>query len=534
VIYPDRDGPRVIRIKHNDMTLNLKNTKTVEWESKTTVEALAGNIRCLLFDLVNNGHSESWWYDDDFWPVKVGSVTDDSGAPLPFLHKKDQLLVLLPAPANPGSSVTITVKGQADVIYQVTAESFGLIQPPWYPQYGRRGGRATFHWTVRVPRPFTVTGSGRLIREFEDKENNQNGIETQSDIPVNHPWAIFGKFRKSEDTYLTEESKKSVKISVHTVSIQGFGTPDKKVQDFFTESKDIIKLYEKIYGPYPYDELHIAQMGPGLGFGQGPPYFVQLTGELFLPGSSSLGKYSVHDFLSHEISHQWWGNQVGWASSDDDWLSEGFASYAAGIWVHALQKNEGLQRMLDGWRMDAKAGDKEAPIVGASLLEGPNASDFRRYLLYNKAPYVLHMLRVQLDDEKYKEVMRSVNETYKNQDVSTEMVLREINRVTGQDYTYFFDQWIWDVGIPKFRYSWRTEKQPDGKVLITVHVSQDDKNHLKRVLMPIHIHFKDKTIPQYKPIVQQEQDIKIMSPTEPKDVTLDDEHTLLADIVKAD
>jgi len=51
--------------------------------------------------------------------------------------------------------------------------------------------------------------------------------------------------------------------------------------------------------------------------------------------------------------------------------------------------------------------------------------------------------------------------------------------------------------------------------------------------MPIYIHFKDKTIPQYKPVVQMEQDVKIVSPAEPKDVTLDDEHTLLADITKA-
>ena len=417
------------------------------------------------------------------------------------MHKKDQLLVLLPAAVSTGGTVIVGSKGRAEMIYQVTAESFGLLQPPWYPQYGRNGGRSTFHWTIKVPRPFTVTGSGHLVREWEEKDTNQNGIEVRSDVPVSHPWAIFGKFRKAEDSYLGEESKKSVKLSIHTVSIDGEGTPDKKVQDFFTESKDILKLYENIYGPYPYDELHIAQMGPDLGFGQGPPYFVQLTGELFLPGSSSLGSESVHDFLSHEISHQWWGNQVGWASDDDDWLSEGFASYAAGVWVHALQKNQGLQRMMDVWRMQAKVGDKEAPIVAASMLNGPNAGDYRTDLLYYKAPYVLHMLRIQLDDAKYREVMRSINETYKNQDVSTEMVLREINRVTGQDHTYFFDQWIWDVGIPKFRYSWRSEKQPDGKFLITVHVGQDDKNHLKRVLMPIHIHFKDKTIPQYKPVV---------------------------------
>ena len=533
VLLPEHDGPRVIRIKHHDMTLDLKNTKTVEWSAQTTIEPMMDNIRCLRFDLVNNAHSESHWYEDSFWPSKVLSVADESGASLPFMHKKDQLLVLLPNPAAAGSNVVIGTKGRADMIYEVTAESFGLIEAAWYPQYGRWGGRATFHWTVRVPRPYTVTGSGRTIREFEQKETNQNGIETQSDLPVNFPWVIFGQFRKSEQTYVGEESKKSVKISIYTVAINGAGTPDKKLETFFGESKDILKLYENIYGPYPYEELHIAQMAPKLGFGQGPPYFVQLTGEVFLPGSSTLGQYSMHDFLSHEIAHQWWGNQVGWASADDDWLSEGFASYAAGIFIHALQKNEGLHRMLDEWRMAAKPGDKEAPIAAASMLEGPNAGEYRQDLLYNKAPYVLHMLRVQLDDEKYREVMRSIQELYKSVDISTEMLLSAVNKATGADYGYFFDQWIWDVGIPSFRYSWRSERQADGKYLITVHIAQADKNHVKRVLMPAHIHFKDKTIPQYKPVVQQEQDIKILSPTEPKDVTLDDDHTLLADISKA-
>jgi aminopeptidase N len=129
--------------------------------------------------------------------------------------------------------------------------------------------------------------------------------------------------------------------------------------------------------------------------------------------------------------------------------------------------------------------------------------------------------------------MRAIQEKYRHQNVTSEILLREVNRVTGADYTYFFDQWIWDVGIPTFRYSWRSERQADGKFLITVHVSQDDKARLKKVLMPVHLHFKGKTIPQYKPVIQAEQDIKILAPEEPKNVTLDDDRTLLAEIVKA-
>ena len=130
------------------------------------------------------------------------------------------------------------------------------------------------------------------------------------------------------------------------------------------------------------------------------------------------------------------------------------------------------------------------------------------------------------------EVMRSVQDKFRHRSISTEQFLTEVNRVSGANYTYFFDQWFWDVGIPKFRYTWRSKKRPDGKFLITVHVSQEDKEHLKRVLMPVYIHFKKQTIPQYRPVVEAEQDIQILSPMEPEDVTLDDERTLLAEFIK--
>ena len=481
----------------------------------------------------------------------VTAVTDEGGQALTFMHKKDQLLVLLPRAAKIGVPLTLAARGKAEVIYQLTAESFGLLENDWYPKYGYNGGRGSFDWTVRVPKPFLITGSGKVVREFE--ENGLNGMETRCDASVEFPWIIFGRFQKDTSNYVSEESKKTWPLTIHsfptmTVTITdndllelldapapfsvNLAAPTDKVKSFFNEWKEILKLYEKIYGPYPYDELHIAQMAPQLGFGQAPQGFVQLTGAAFL-SQATLTSDFVHGFVAHEFAHQWWGHQVSEASGDDEWLSESFAEYASGIFVKEYQGPKRFQRTLEEWKKSARLGDPEGPIAAANMQSGPNGFDYRTYLLYNKGPYVLHMLRVQLDDEMYAKVMRSVQETYKNQNISTEMLLREVNRVTGSNYTYFFDQWFWDVGIPKFRYSWRSEKQPDGKFLITVHVGQEDKNHLKRVLMPIHIHFKDKTIPQYKPVVEQEQDIKIMSPAEPKDVTLDDEHTLLADIVKA-
>jgi hypothetical protein len=553
ILYPDRDGPRAFKIQHNKMILNFPSTKAVEWEARLRIEPLAGNLRCLRFDLANNADGSSRWYDTDFYPVNLASVTGEDGQPLEFMHKKDQLLVFLPQPARPGTPFTLAFKGKAEVVVQLTAESFGLSQAPWFPQYGYLGGRHPFHWTVRVPKPYLISGSGKRVREFEDKEANQNVLEMQSDVPVNFPWLIFGRFQKAQETYTAEDTKKAVPLTIHsfptmTISITDpdvldligasapvtlpLSAPLKKIAGFFDEGKEILKLFEKIYGPYPYDELHIAQMAPQLNFGQSPPGFLQLTGAAFMSQAQVESDF-VHGFLSHEMAHQWWGNQVGWASDDDEWLSEAFAEYASGIFVKAYQGEKRFQRTLEEWRRDAKYSDREAPIAAANTLRGPEGFRHRTNLLYNKGPYVLHMLRVQLNDDKYIEVMRSIQETYRHQNISTEMLLSQVNKVTGSDYTSFFDQWFWDVGVPTFKYSWRSEKQADGKFLITVRVTQEDKAHVKKVLMPVHIHFKDKTIPQYRPVVQAEQDIKIMSPAEPKSVTLDDDRTLLAEFVKA-
>ncbi|HEX9427084.1 MAG TPA: M1 family aminopeptidase, partial [Candidatus Polarisedimenticolia bacterium] len=357
---------------------------------------------------------------------------------------------------------------------------------------------------------------------------------------------------KASSAYASIQEGRSVPLTIHSFptmtmaitdpeTLERFGAtrpivfdlsaPTSKVRSFFEESQQILKLFETIYGPYPYDELHIAQMAPQLGFGQAPMGFVQLTGIAFL-SQARLESDFVHGFLAHEIAHQWWGHQIGWASDADDWLSESFAEYASGIYVKELQGAKRFQRTLEIWKRNAKVSDAEAPIGEAFTLAGPNGGRHRYNLLYSKGPYVLHMLRVQLGDEKYAQVMRSIQETFRNRSITSEMLLSQVNRATGSDYTSFFEEWVWGTGIPSFRYSWRSEAQPDGRTLVVVHVSQQDKVNVKKVMMPVALHLKGTVQSTTLPIVQAEQDLRILAAAPPKSVTLDDDHTLLADVVK--
>ena len=56
----------------------------------------------------------------------------------------------------------------------------------------------------------------------------------------------------------------------------------------------------------------------------------------------------VDEVASHEVSHQWCGNMVGWASYHDQWLSEGFAFFSASLFLQFTGKEPGEVSALLG------------------------------------------------------------------------------------------------------------------------------------------------------------------------------------------
>src|SRR3990172_3135111 len=121
-----------------------------------------------------------------------------------------------------------------------------------------------------------------------------------------------------------------------------YSVPAGKPAQIVKEATTIIDFYEQILGPYPHDELEIAQMGPGAWFGQAPPGLVQITAEYFL-SSATINTFiddpGVQEFLktvlAHEIAHHYWGDTVRWKSDADEWLSESLAEYTAALYQQA-------------------------------------------------------------------------------------------------------------------------------------------------------------------------------------------------------
>ena len=551
VLHPSSDTKEIIDVKRTDMNVSIPTTKSVIIDAKLTVTPLVDSLSCLRFDFLNQFGNVSW--RDQSRPIIIDAVLDGSGKPLPYLHKRNELLIRLLEPIPKGQSFVVQVKATEDTIQQLTAESYLILNTyPWFPQYGYIGGRYAFDFKIEVQRPLMAMGSGRIVREWENKEERMNGIELRMDEEVQLPSILFGRFLRQRATVASEVSKRNILLSVsayptmtvtitdsETLELIGSSTPvtvtlnvpPGKMKGILSESEAIIKFYEQLYGPFPFGDLNVAQMAPQFNFGQSPPSLIQLTGIAFL-SQAQLEADFLHGFLSHEIGHQYWGHTVGWASDRDVWLSEAFAEYSAGLYTQSLQGEKRFKQKMDGWRRNARQADSQAPIALATILGGDNAGKYFTQLIYNKGPLVVHMIRMQMGNDNFVKAMTAILTKYRHQNITTEMVSRELSAVTGYNWDYFFDQWFRSVGIPEIHYKY-TVTPKDGKYLFEMTVNQKDKDNLKKLFLPIvwKGSGKDQTAQKDFPIGKQGQVIQAMLPFEPKGVEVDPNHNLLADYV---
>ena len=544
-VMPASEARELAAVRHVEMTVEIPNTKSLNIDTRLTVESLRDGLRLVRFDFINNLDAPSW--HEAGRQVTTTLVADASGNPVPYLHRWHQLLVLLPRPLTKGEKTVIHVRATEDTIIQLTDRSYWIYTTyPWFPQIGYLGGRYTMDWTVKTPKSLHAAGTGDLVKEWQEGEMNCG--RWKSDIPVQFASLIFGDFKTTDGTY-KREAPGTGDVPMRLFTIQGGeqhfkGNP----QNVLFNISEGIKRYESIFGPFPYAQLDIAEMAHNLGFAQSPAGIllvssvpvggtveVDADGEERLinieeqGGLGKVGGGGVGDqFVFHELAHQWWGHNIGWFSSEDAWISESWAEYSAGLIIAAINPKR-FTEMRTTWKKRAIEGDPYGTISTAyrsNTTEHPGES-YR--LLYNKGPYVVHMLRTWMGWEKFTQYVSAIQSKYKGTNINTDTLAREASTLMGYDMFPFFDQWVRDKGIPKVRWSWSAAPDADGKQLVSIKVSQEDKANPKLLMVPISFDFgKGDPVVVQKPILKAEAVIQVKVPSVPKAVRMDVDETQLA------
>ena len=228
----------------------------------------------------------------------------------------------------------------------------------------------------------------------------------------------------------------------------------------FASLPQILQFYETQFGEYPFEKYGNAVVNMTT-YGAMEHQTMTTLGYQFIPGNHS-GEVTI----AHELAHQWYGNSVTPLTFKDVWLSEGFATYAELLWTHHRFGWDSACAYLENSFHQYYINFENANSTLPNIIYDPPFNNYFYPQSYEKAASVLHMLRLQIGNAAFFQLLQNWYNTYHQSNVITAEFQAMAEQISGQDLTQFFQQWIYSRGIPSVEYTLMVNTQAQqGKVV---------------------------------------------------------------------
>jgi aminopeptidase N len=235
--------------------------------------------------------------------------------------------------------------------------------------------------------------------------------------------------------------------------------------------------------------------------------------------------------VAHEMMHHWFGDLVTCESWANLTLNEGFANYSEYLWLeHKYGANLAEYHRLgevQGYLGSARRSGIR-PIIDFSYADKEDMFDAHSY---NKGGLVLHMLRQLTGDEAfYASLTRYLKDNAYTEVEGHELRLA-FEKVTGQDWNWFFNQWFYSAGHPVLNITY-DYNAAQGLASVSVEQLQDPEASPAIFILPTQI---DILLPngekqRHEVVVNQRQQTFLFEiPAEPVYMQFDANRNLLAE-----
>jgi len=336
----------------------------------------------------------------------------------------------------------------------------------WIPCMDHPSAKATITFNVTAPEQNLVIANGSLDR-IETAERGMRTWTYTEKVPI-PPYCMViavGQFTK-----LDGGKPVSVPLSFYVPSADR-----KYATKGFSPAAPALKFFSQTVAPYPYEKLALIVGSTRFG-GMENSSAIVFTSTLFdprpnAPLSRMFGiRVGIVDVVAHEIAHQWFGDSVTESTWADLWLSEGFATYFAALFI---QRFEGEQAFQDYMKEAAETyfhyeQHTRTPIFDRDtedLLKLLNANN------YQKGAWVLHMLRMRLGDDAFFRGIRGYYEAHRNSTATSEDLRSALEKSSGDNLKEFFARWVYGSGHPHYELMWKWKK---GELAVTLRQLQSE------------------------------------------------------------
>ncbi|OCQ97955.1 aminopeptidase [Oscillatoriales cyanobacterium USR001] len=410
--------------------------------------------------------------------VKIGEIKQN------FDYDGEQLQVQLQSPTVVNTPITIDIayavekpqrglyfvgpdKHYPDKPVQVWTQGEDEDSRFWFPCFDYPGQLATSEIRVQVPKEFLAISNGELI---DSKTEGSDRIYHWSQQQV-HPTYLMtlavGDFAEIKDewngkpvTYYVEKGREA----------DGRRSMGKTPQ--------MMEYFSQTYGyPYPYPKYAQVCVDDFIFGGMENTSTTLLTDRCLLDERAALDNRNTESLVAHELCHQWFGDLVVIKHWSHAWLKEGMASYSEVMWTeHEYGKDDAAYYLLMEARnyLTEDSSRYRRPIVTHVYREAIELYDRH---LYEKGACVYHIIRAELGDELFLKAVQTFVQDNAHKTVETIDLLRAIEKATGRNLLFLFDQYVYRGGHPDYKvaYAWDNDSKL-AKVTVTQTQVKDGKN----------------------------------------------------------
>ncbi len=447
--------------------------------------------------------------------MNVAAVMQDDQA-VEFTHANDRLHIALPAPSRVQEQRTFTITYQgtpADglVISQNKYGErtfFGDNWPNrarhWLPTIDHPSDKALCEFIITAPNHYQVVGCGTLVEET-DLPGGLRLTHWRSEVPLATKVMVMGAARFAVQ-YVDQ---------YQGTPIQSWVYPQDREAGFYDYAlaKRILAFFDGHIGPFPYAKLANVQSKTRFGG-------MENASNIFYSENSVSGSRRSEGLMAHEIAHQWFDDSVTEADWPHIWLSEGFATYFTQLY---MEYTYGRDRMVAG--MQRAKGPifgyferNPAPLVDTTIT---NLMRFLNPNSYQKGGWVLHMLRYVVGNEAFWDGIRAYYRQYRDGNAWTEDFQQVMETASGQDLGWFFQQWIYQAGHPRYEGTWHYDAA-SRQLTVTLHQIQTDGTFF-RMPIEVGIYTDDTALPRIEilDVDEQQNTFTFTLDDAPTDVVLD-------------
>jgi len=314
----------------------------------------------------------------------------------------------------------------------------------WFPCQDNPADKATMEMEVTVPEGYEAISNGTLISA------ERTGPKWTFAWQESHPIATY---------LIAFAASKNYVLTTDTAMIDGTPLPiyhwvlakdSAEVTPKLMVVNEIVEYFSELFYPYPFLDEKYAQVAVPI------PGAMENQTCTHINTGIDWGDWDV--VVGHELSHSWWGNATTCRKLKHMWLNEGFATYCQALWIEHRDGPAAYQEYYEQEIAGEYLGDFQSrryPILD------PPWERIYSALTYEKPASVLHMLRRIVGGDDFFTILRTYGKRYQDSTALSEDFEAVVDEVTGEDYSWFFNQWLRAPGHPEYLVSWGTEPLGD-------------------------------------------------------------------------